>query len=170
MIKNEYLKENDYIVQKMMRIPALRPFKEEDIHELLENSQTRTIKAGELILEENSYTTLIYYLISGKIKVVKDNVTLAVMQRVGDIFGEMGPISGSTRTASVYAEEESVCIEIDAANIYDVEGSDVHSFRYIVLRGFAETLANRLKVTTENLIQAKEEIASLKALVKKNKK
>ena len=167
MIKNEYLKENEYIIQKMMRIPALKPFKEEDIYEMLEKSQTRIFKAGELILEESNYSNLIYYLISGRVRVVKDGIKLAVLQRVGDIFGEMGPISGSTRSASVYAEDNIVCIEIDISHIYEVAGGNIYSFRYIVLRGFAETLTNRLKVTTEKLIQAREEITRLQALVKK---
>ncbi len=168
MIKNEYLKENDYIVQKMMRIPALEPFKEEDIYEMLEKSQVRIFNTGELILEEGSYANLIYYLVSGQMRVMKDGKKLAVLQRVGDIVGEMGPISGSSRSASVYAEDKTICIEIDISKIYEVAGDNMHSFRYIVLRGFAETLANRLKVTTDNLVQAKKEISRLQSLVKKH--
>lgn len=167
MLKNEYLKENDYIIQKIMRIPALKPFEEKDIYELVENSQIRKFKTGELIFEEGSYANLTYYLVSGRVRVVKDGKKLAVMQRVGDVFGEMGPISGSTRSASVYAEDKTVCIEIDISNLYETGGGNMHAFRYTVLRGFAETLANRLKVTTDKLIRAEEKITRLQALVKK---
>jgi len=166
MVKSAYLKENEYIIQKLARIPALKTLKEENIQELLKMSKIKIFKAGELIFEEGSYGNMIYYLISGRAKVVQDGKKIVVLQRTGDVFGEMGVIDGSARSASIYAEDETVCAEIDISSVDQAPREDMHAFRYIVFRGFAEILANRLRVTTKELVQAKKEITKLRALVK----
>ena len=165
MVDADYLKENEYLIQKLMRIPALKSFTEEHVQELLKMSKVRIFKAGELIFEEGSYANLIYYLVSGQAKVVKDGKKLVVLQRTGDVFGEMGPIDGSSRSASVYAENETFCIEIDFTSLDKAPEDETHAFRYIVFRGFAEILANRLRVTTEELFEARKEIEELRLLV-----
>jgi CRP/FNR family cyclic AMP-dependent transcriptional regulator len=165
MVDSSYLKENQYLIKKLMRIPALKSFTEEYVQKILEMSKVKVFKTGDLIFEEGSYANLIYYLISGQAKVVKDGKKLVVLQRTGDVFGEMGPIDGSSRSASVYAEDETVCIEIDFSQLEKGPEKDMHAFRYIVFRGFAEILANRLRVTTEELIHARKEIDELRLLV-----
>jgi len=165
MVDSDYLEENRYIIQKLMRIPALKSFKEENIQELLKMSTIREFNAGELIFEEGSYANLIYYLVSGQVRVVKDGKKLVVLQRTGDVFGEMGPIDGSARSASVYADNEALCVEIDISKLDEGPEGNMYAFRYTIFRGFAEVLANRLKVTSEELLKAKEELARLRAMV-----
>jgi len=164
MIKSNYIDDNDYIIQQMRRIPALASFDEVQFKELLKLSHIRKYKSGKLIFKEGSYTSLIYYLISGKTKIVKNGKTLAVLSRSGDIFGEIAPIGGTARSASVYAEDDTICLEIDISNFDNAVTHDKYTFRYIMYRGFAEVLANRLKKTTEDLAAARNEIDKLRSL------
>ena len=69
----------------------------------------RTYESGELIIKEGSYDNWLYFLISGSVKVVNQGVDIAVMENLGDIFGEMGIVSETARSASVFAMEEAVC-------------------------------------------------------------
>ncbi|UCD89331.1 MAG: Crp/Fnr family transcriptional regulator [Desulfobacterales bacterium] len=149
------------IIQKLMRVPGLKSFKEKEIQDLLRMSTIKTFKAGEQIFKEGSFENLTYYLISGKIKIIKKDKELLMLQRTGDVFGEMGPITGDARSASVYATDDSMCIEINISNIDKMPEDNIHTFRYIIFRGFAEVLASRLKKTTEDLIQARDEIERL---------
>jgi len=168
MIESDYLKDNNEIIQKLMRIPALKSFNEENMQTLLHMSKIKEFKTGDLIFEEGSYANLIYYIIFGKARIVKDGKELIILQRTGDVFGEMGPIDGSSRSASVYAADDTVCVEIDISSLDKMSGDDMYSFRYMIFRGFAEILANRLRVTTDELLHARNEIAELRSLIKKD--
>lgn len=162
MIESDYLKDNNTLTQKLRQIPTLELFDEKDLQGALHLSKIRKYKRGELILEEASYDNWIYFLVSGKVRIVKHGEELSVLRRKGDIFGEMGIIDGSARSASVYAIDETVCLATDASYVDRLSGNDKVAFCYILFRVFSEFLANRLRLTDEELIKAKEEIARLR--------
>ncbi len=162
MIESDYLKDNMSYVEKLEKMPSLAAFSEKDLIGLLELSKIQKYEPGELILEEGVYDSRIYYLVSGKIRVVKHDEDLSVLSRTGDVFGEMGIIDGSPRSASVSAVDETVCLATDASYIDRLSGSDKIAFSYILYRIFSEILANRLRLTSEELIKVKEENERLK--------
>jgi len=163
MFESEYLKDNDTIIQKLMQIPTLGLFDAKELQGALQLSKIRKYEPEELILEEGSFDSWIYFLISGKVRVTKNGGKLTVLSRRGDVFGEMGIIDGSARSASVYAIDETVCLATDSSYIDRLSGNDKLAFCYILFRVFAECLANRLRLTDEKLIKAKEALARLKS-------
>jgi len=162
MIDNAILKSNDEIISQLMRIPALKSMDGEDLKELMAASQTKDFNTGDIIFEEGSMGKLIFYLISGKVRITKNGNVLMTLQRTGDVFGEMGPIGGKARSASVKALSDVNCIEIDFSVIDSKNKSDAHMFRYLIFRGFAEILAARLRYTTEQLTSLRTELDQLK--------
>jgi len=162
MIDNAFLKSNNEIINQLMRIPALKTVTGEDLKDLLDASQTKSYKNGDVIFEEGSMGKLIFYMISGKVRVTKDGHELMTLQRTGDVFGEMGPIGGKARSASVEAMSNVSCVEIDLSVIDQKNRSDAHMFRYLIFRGFAEILAGRLRYTTKQFIKLKKEYLKLK--------
>ena len=162
MMDNAFLKTNDEIIKQLMRIPALKSVDGEDLKDLITASRTRDFDAGDVIFEEGTMGQLIFYLISGKVKVIKDGQVLMTLQRTGDVFGEMGPIGGKTRSASVEAVSAVNCVEIDMSVIDAKNRSDAHMFRYLIFRGFAEILAERLRYTTDQLIATRAELKEIK--------
>jgi len=157
MIESEYLKDNLSILKKIGNIPTLSSFSEDDLKGVLELSKIRKYEKGEVIIEEGVFDSWIYFLVSGEVKVVKHDNELSILKRTGDVFGEMGIIDGSPRSASIYAVEETVCLATDASYIDRLSGNDKIVFSYILYRLFAEILANRLRLTSEELISLKEE-------------
>ncbi len=162
MIDDSYLKDNEAIIKKLQQIPVLRLLEKEHLQTLLELSEIREFNPGEQILEEGHYDKWIFYLIAGKAKIVKDDKELAIIRRTGDVFGEMGVIDGSARSASVFAVEKTVCLCTDMSQIETLYGDSKFVFRYTVFRGFAQILANRLRMTTGELLHLREELARLK--------
>lgn len=162
MIDTAFLKSNDQIINQLMRIPALKSMDGEDLEDLMAASQTKDFQTGDIIFEEGSMGKLIFYLISGKVKVIKDDQELMTLQRTGDVFGEMGPIGDKVRSASVKAMSDVNCVEIDLSVIDSKNRSDAHMFRYLIFRGFAEILAGRLRYTTEQLMSLRTELDQLK--------
>jgi CRP-like cAMP-binding protein len=165
MIESEYLKDNKDIIRKLKAIPTLQPFDEKSLDGALELSKIRKYAPGETILEEGSYDNWIYLLVSGSFRIAKGNKELNVLKRTGDVFGEMGVIDGSAKSASAYAVEETVCLATDASYIDRLSGNDRIAFCYILYRVFAEILASRLRVTTEELIKAEEDITRFKKML-----
>ena len=162
MIDTAFLKNNNEIINQLLRIPALKSVDGADLKDLLDASRPRNFHAGDVIFEEGSMGKLIFYLISGKVRVLKDGLELMTLQRTGDVFGEMGPISDKARFASVEAMTDVNCVEIDLAAIDNKNKSDTHMFRYLIFRGFAEILAGRLRHTTEQMLSLKSELNHLK--------
>jgi len=163
MIESDYLTSNSALIKKLKQMPTLELFNEENLQGALQLSKIREYEPGELILEEGSYDNRIFFLISGKVRIEKEGKGLTVLEHAGDVFGEMGVIDGSARSASAYAVDNAVCLATDISYIDRLSGNDKVAFGYILYRIFAESLANRLRVTNQELIRANEEIFSLKS-------
>jgi CRP-like cAMP-binding protein len=158
----DYLSE-EAILEKIGRMPALESFRYRDLQILLKMSKIRQYAPGELIFKEGSYDGWVYFLLSGRAKIVVNDKELITLDRTGDVFGEMGVVAEKGRSASVYADDETVCLATDVSQIDNLTEDNRFVFRYLIFRGFAEILANRLRITTERLIKAEEEIARLKS-------
>ncbi len=163
MIESDYLKENEELIQKLREIPTLKSFDEKDLKGVLNLSKIRKYEPGELIIEEGQYDNWVYFLVSGKVRIVKDKKELSVLNGSGEVFGEMGVIDGSARSASGDAVDETVCLATDASDVDRLSGNDRLAFCGILYHVFAEILASRLRLTSDELIKARQEIAQLKA-------
>jgi CRP-like cAMP-binding protein len=87
------------------------------------------------------------------VEIVKHHQVIAATDRRGELIGEIGAIDGAARSASVFATEDTVCLATDTRQIKRLTGDDRLAFGYILYRVFAETLAERLRVTTGELIR-----------------
>lgn len=154
--------ENQETVQYLKKIPALEGFGERELEMFMRFSEVRTYKENELIIEENSLDDRVFYLITGKAKVIKNGRELIILRRTGDVFGEIGVVTGIARSASVYASGPTTCLILKTSQIDNLDEENRLTFKYILYRGFAEILANRLKKTTEELMAAKAELAKIK--------
>ncbi len=154
------------LLEKIKTLPALESFGENDLKDLLKISKIARYKPGDLIVDESTYDGWIYYMISGRVRIVKNGTELAVLQRTGDVFGEMGNLGSSELPVSVYAVNASTCLKIDISNVDGLPNENRFAFRYVIFRGFAEVLAKRLRITTENYLKAKKEIERLKTDLK----
>jgi len=162
MIDADFLKDSEMIIQKLMKIPAMRALEKTHLEALVEMSEIKSFEPGEQIMEEGLFERSIFYLISGKARIVKNGKELAMIRRTGDVFGEMGVIDGSARSASVFAVDRTVCLQTDMAAVESLYGDSKLAFRYTIFRGFAQILANRLRMTSEELLRSREELARLK--------
>jgi CRP-like cAMP-binding protein len=157
------LKESVDVIEKIKTLPALESFNEKDLKELLRISKIVRYEPGELIVDESRYDGWIYYLISGRVRILKKGNELAVLQRTGDVFGEVGSMNGNELSVSVFALDQATCLKIDISNVDGLPNENRFVFRYVIFRGFAEVLAKRLRITTEKYMRAREEIERLRS-------
>jgi CRP-like cAMP-binding protein len=160
MKETDYLIGNEKIIDDLKKMPIFRPFTQSDLQTLLNMSKLRTYKSGETIIQEGNIDSWVYFLIYGKVKIVKKNKELTILQRKGDIFGEMRFVDSSPRSASAYADGDVACIAVDTEYVEKLTGNDKVAFGYIMYRVFSEILANRLRSLTRELVTLKGKDAS----------
>ena len=118
-------------------------------------SKIRKYNPGEKIFEQGSADTWLYFLVYGQVRLMKENQSMALLQRRGDMFGEMGAIECAPRSASAVAVGETVCLATDIYYIEQLTGNDKLAFGYVIYRVFSGVLADRLRRTTEELMEFK---------------
>lgn len=64
----------------------------EHLKGMLRLSKIRKYDPEELIIEEGTNDSWVYFLVSGKVRVVKHGVEINILDQAGEVFGEMGII------------------------------------------------------------------------------
>lgn len=162
------LSENDSY-RNLEAIPALNSLDENEILALVNTSTIVKFAAGDIIISEGSYDGSLYYLISGQVEIKKRGRRLLLLQQTGDIFGEINAIDRSIRSSLARALKKSTCLKISATFFDQISHSDRHTFRYLLYKGFAEALAQRLRITTDKYLLALNQISKLKAALAQKK-
>jgi CRP-like cAMP-binding protein len=107
---------SERVVQLLRRMPAFNAVSEDDIRELFAGQgliRFREYRAGETIIREGESDAWVYHLVSGHVRVLSQEAVVATLGRYGDIFGEMGPLRGRPRNASVVADTDVACFAVD---------------------------------------------------------
>ena len=158
MIESKYLKDIVQNIQKLMTIAPLRKFETKYLGQLVRLSKIREYEHGEPIIKEGGQDTWIYFLLSGKVRVEKKGMELAIIDKIGEIFGEMRMLDGLARSASVYAEGKTVCLAFDPYGEDSLSSPDQRTkFLLLLYKMFAEFLSGRLRVINDELSKIKKE-------------
>ncbi|MBI5562148.1 MAG: cyclic nucleotide-binding domain-containing protein [Deltaproteobacteria bacterium] len=162
MKQSDYLNENSAILNSLKKLPLLGSLEERHVKGLVKLCRVTQYEPGEVIFKEGDFDQFIYFLLSGKVKVIKGGTDVTSLGRTGDIFGEMCLIDATPRSATVAAVEPTNCLKMDVFYIKRLPEEERNSSLYIIYRVFCEILSNRLRLTTEELSLAKDELARLK--------
>lgn len=155
MQETDFLKGNQRVLNDIRKFEIFEPFQDDELKHLMDMSKIRKYNAGEKIFEQGSSDTWLYFLVYGKVRLMKDNQSVALLQRRGDVFGEMGAIECAPRSAAAVAVGETVCLATDIYYIEQLTGTDKLAFGYVIFRVFSGVLAERLRITTDELMQFK---------------
>jgi len=166
MLESKYLKDNLQNIQRLLTIPALRHFETANLGKLLKLSKIREYEDGEAVIEEGDLDPWLYFLLSGKVRIAKEGKDIAIICQKGEIFGEMRIVDSLSRSASAYAEGKTICLAVDTSvgNRLSSDSSRNEKLDFLLLlyRIFAEYMSIRLRLTNEELVQAKKSIERLK--------
>ena len=166
MQETRYLKDNIENIQRLLTIPALRNFETSNLSRLLRLSKIRDYEAGEKIIQEGDNDPWLYFLLDGRIRIEKKGIEIGIFTERGEIFGEMRAIDSRSRSATVIALTEVVCLAVNTSATDRMEGQDGRDeqldFLLLLYRIFAEFLSIRLRLTSEELIKAQKILETLK--------
>jgi CRP/FNR family cyclic AMP-dependent transcriptional regulator len=155
MQESGFLDSSSRTLDSIKTIPVLEIFEQQELNKLLEMSKIRKYNTGECIVEEGRSDTWLYFLIHGKVRISKKGKEVAILERKGEVFGEMGAMDSSRRSASAHAVKDTACLATDIFYIEKLSGVDKLAFGYVFYRLLSEVLSQRLRRTTEAMLQAK---------------
>ena len=150
MIESEYLKDNLKYVERLKKIPSLEYFSEKDLKGILEMSKLRQYEPGEVIMKEGGFDSCIFFLMSGKLKVVKNDESLSILKRTGDVFGEMALLEDLPRSATTIAHTSVITLEINRDDFLNYIHKNSGNGVKILLK-LSRILSSRLRETDVKL-------------------
>ena len=148
-----------------MSIPGLKNFETQSVGKLIKLSKIREYQDSESIIKEGDQDSWMYFLLSGKIRISMENYEIGMIDKKGEIFGEMHIIDSKARSASVSAVGKTVCLAVNTTaknrlSTYPTE-EDKLDFLLLLYRVFAEYMSIRLRAANDELIAAKKKIKHL---------
>lgn len=164
MLESKYLKDDIRNIQKLFVIPALKHFETRDLAKLLRLSKIRQFSDREVIIQQQEKDRWFYFLLSGKVRILKDGIEIATVSRMGEVLGEMSLIDGLSRSSSVHAVGDTVCLSVNTAAGHRLDTDlDAANLLNLLYRVASEYVSLRLRLTNEKLLEAQKEIVRLKA-------
>lgn len=154
------------IITKLRSISTFSHFSDDVLKEqFLPLCKLVSFKSGSFLIKEGELDPMIFFLLAGHVKVVKNNESIYELKRAGDIFGEMTAIDGAARSASVVAVKPTTCLTLDSSMIDKLEAGSREKFLSMLYRVFAEKLAERLRTANSHIARLKDENDKLRKRV-----
>lgn len=153
MKEHEFDPTNAETLEQFRRIPAFSSLEESMIQEVVRMSRMRKYDPGELIIREGDYDAWVFFLIKGDLKISVKGVEVGSIRRLGDVFGEMGIIDGSPRSASIEALTPTLVVAVDASILDRQTAKDTYLVQSILYRIFCEVLAVRVRELDKRLTE-----------------
>ena len=130
----------------------------QDLEQLRQLLKLREFKAGEAICREGDPGDKMWLLVKGSVSVRLDVADNRVSRRItsltrGTVFGEMALIEGAPRSATIVADEDVACYELNDKD-FGLLLREKPAIAATVMRNTARELARRLRRTSEDLRQA----------------
>lgn len=171
MIESKYLKGNSQNIEKLMVIPGLKKFNTKHLTSLLQQSKIRQYEQGEIIIKEGDTDKWFYFLLSGTVKIVKQGQEISVINKQGEVLGEMSILNSAERSTTVQAEGKAVCLAVDttASNPLALE-EDKRDHLLLMYKIFTDYMSSRLRTRTEELVDLRKENRRLRVEIKTLKK
>jgi CRP-like cAMP-binding protein/Fe-S-cluster-containing hydrogenase component 2 len=100
--------------QLLERVPLLEGLPEKMAARVAREAQILSFMPGHVICRQGEYEDIFYLILAGEVEVTtstqnRGRIVLGTLA-AGDFFGEMGPLSGQPRTATVTARERTIVL------------------------------------------------------------
>ena len=163
MKETPFLAGREDCLPNLRRMTAFAEFGDAQLKTILAHSRIRKYAPGEVALQEGAVERMVYFLIGGSMRVEKEGKKVGGLAGPGDVFGEMGLIDGSARSATVRAESEAMCLAVDGTFLDELDEADRAACHSLLFRMFAHVLAERLRAANEEIARARKALERLEA-------
>lgn len=142
---------NKDLVDSITRIPAFKPLAGERLNEVMKTVTIRDYEKRETVIEQGEFDPCMFFLMKGKLSVQVNDIEVNVLDKPNTVFGEMGVIDTSPRSASVVVKRPSRCLALDIKFFDRLEGRAKLAVQAFFYKMFYEILVKRLRETNERI-------------------
>ncbi|MCW0220938.1 MAG: cyclic nucleotide-binding domain-containing protein, partial [Prosthecobacter sp.] len=144
-------------------VPFLNSFTEDQLDEVLNSSSLLQCDEGDTIIREGSIDSRIYILLNGELEVRVAGKSVAKINRVGEVFGELALVNRDKRAASVIAGTRALCLAVDQKFLQDIHPREEDpAFHAALFEFVARLVAKKLDATSRRLAELEKELKLLK--------
>ena len=154
--------DNDGIMERLRNVPAFDSLPESHLKAIMRAASIRRYEKDEAIIKEGEFDNRVFFLIFGQLTITACGNKVGKLQRLGDVFGEMGIIDGSPRSATITAERSSLVICLDDTALGSLGEASKIFTQAVMYRVFAEVLAVRLRDANAKIAELQSIIDGLK--------
>ena len=108
------------------------------------------LKAGDVLLNEGECTGKLYFLIRGRIEIMKGEYQVNSVCDAGSVFGEVSALTDRPHMATVRVQEDSDVYVVDNADAFLKKNPDINYY-------LSKLLAQRLQNVTGYLVDLKRQ-------------
>jgi CRP/FNR family cyclic AMP-dependent transcriptional regulator len=147
-------------INLLKKVRMFQELSDEELAKFQDISEEKPFKGGEIIIEENTEGQALYIIKRGTVVVSKVDGALEselVKLFAGEHFGEMSLVEDAGTSARVSAYNDVECLVIKRTNFLDLLEGDI-PLAAKVYKAFTQTLCDRLRQTSSDLVTWKPEI------------
>ncbi len=143
---------NDQVqVDSILQIPAFKPLGGSRLAEVMKMVTIRDYEKREAVIIQGENDRRMFFLMKGKLSVQVDGVEVNVLKKPHSVFGEMGIIDTSPRSASVIVKQPARCLALDVSFIDSLEGRAKLAVQAFFYKMFYQVLVQRLRETNSRI-------------------
>ena len=140
------------IIEVLRRTELCHGLNDGELEKLSEIFHSKRVRQNETILREGEPSNELYIIARGRVKVVMTSSTnpgntekIATI-RDNEIYGEFALLDGSTRSASVISEEESLFLYADYLAFHRFMEENEH-IGFVIMKNLAKILTAKIRKT-----------------------
>jgi SulP family sulfate permease len=135
--------------EHLKRCPALAGLSVAQIHAIANSGKTLQAQPGQTLFKEGDDSVAMYFLIAGQVEVKGKTGKISTIPEHG-LFGEMGVVSKSPRSANMHAIEPSIVFALPRDKFWALIDAD-KDFGYLFYKNLVAVLTNKLKKNNETV-------------------
>ncbi len=155
---DRFAREVNLKLEILHRMPLFRFLTYQELVQVLNITDVVNYEAGDNVVEEGDDGDQMFIVLTGRVRVHSGD-TVITRLGPGQHFGEMALVDKAPRSASVSGDESSQLLLIRRREFFDLVRKD-HDLAVKLLWSFLGVLAQRLRTTSRQLGDTKEELAS----------
>ena len=139
-------------------MPLFRHLTYQELVRVMNITDVRTYQPGQRILEEGEEGEEMFIVLMGSVRVFAGDAPISALGP-GQHFGEMALVDKAPRSASIASEGVSKLMVMKRRDFFDIVRKD-HDVAVKLLWSFLGVLTERLRGTSRDLSEAREQLAS----------
>lgn len=145
----EQTEQEQIVYQALKESRHFKNVEEDVIQRFMPITKYRYFQDKEAIIHQGAINRDVYIIINGKASVHVDENFLYMIQRKGDVIGEVGIITGKPATATIEAAGYLESIQITTSFLDEHSDETFQELHYLIYRWFSRVLADKLYLTSQ---------------------